>query len=125
MSSHFQPQVQRPSRGGLLVDPYCNINTWWCYPNFNTQPQNSDRECGLATILREHIVNPFNCTALTTNAQRQALGRGTAGPASGVGGGASGYGVGCSSYAGTKVRSSWQGWGREDCCFTFAMKPLW
>ncbi|GLI70826.1 hypothetical protein VaNZ11_015830 [Volvox africanus] len=93
--------VKRPSSGGMLVDPYCNFNTWACYPDFNMRALNPNRECGLATVMPEHIVNPFNCTSFTTNSQRQALGRGISGPASGVGGGASGYGTGCASYAGT------------------------
>ncbi|GIL60242.1 hypothetical protein Vafri_14875 [Volvox africanus] len=93
--------VKRPSSGGMLVDPYCNLNTWACYPDFSMRALNPNRECGLATVMPEHIVNPFKCTTFTTNSQRQALGRGTSGPASGVGGGASGYGTGCTSYTGT------------------------
>ncbi|GLC60179.1 hypothetical protein PLESTB_001582300 [Pleodorina starrii] len=93
--------VKRPSSGGMLVDPYCNLNTWSCYPDFISRSSFPERECGLATILRQHIVNPFNCTTSTTRAQREALGRGTSGPASGAGSGASGYGTGCSSFAGT------------------------
>ncbi|GLI62855.1 hypothetical protein VaNZ11_005584 [Volvox africanus] len=94
-------RVKWPARGGLLVDPYCDPSFQACYPDF-IAGRSQNRECGLASILREHIINPLNCTSYITKEQRQALIRSATGPVSGAGGGASIYGKGCASFAGSK-----------------------
>ncbi|KAG2486370.1 hypothetical protein HYH03_014950 [Edaphochlamys debaryana] len=100
--------VKRPPSGGLLADPYCLrfSRTAGClayYPDFvSARPLAAATQCGLATVLPQHVTNPASCARPATAAQLAALATGAAGPASGAGDGASGYGSGCSSYAGTQ-----------------------
>ncbi|GFR44755.1 hypothetical protein Agub_g6086, partial [Astrephomene gubernaculifera] len=74
--------IKRPPSGGLLADPYCasfspSSGCTAYYPDFSLRRASSSSssalQCGLASLLPQHVVNPANCSRRATAATLQAM----------------------------------------------------